>query len=328
MARRDQPAAEELTVATIAFGLAAAGVLALASAAMPGRAGAAGLDGLDFDTPSGAEGDRGRVTVGFQSVYTDGGVDGDGDAGPGVRTDTRNLLLALDYRFAEHWSVHLSLPYIVKRSLGDPGLHDPARLAAPYDGEFLDDGDWHGAWQDWQLGVTYLGHWHGFDVRPHAVLTWPSHDYTYFASAAPGRHLRKLRVGADVSRRFGRTNLHWSAGYSYEFVEEVLGRNLDKHHYRLSTRWDLSPAWSLDAFANARYSNGITPADLAGQVPRSELWHHHDQLLRHNYVLAGLGASWRFADRWALSASSAWPVRADRMPRVRHAWDLQLSRAV
>lgn len=290
----------------------------------PLAAQADGIEGLVLDGDG--QGERGRISLGFQSVHTDGSVDGSGNPGPGVRTDTRNLLLAIDYRLAEKWSLHLSIPFINKRSLGDPGLHNVRFLAVPRESAFIDDGDWHGAWQDWQLGLSYHTHWHGLKVQPHAVLTWPSHDYVFFASAAPGRHLRKLRVGTDVGRRFGQGNVHWSLGYSYEFVEKVLGYDLDKHHYRASLRWDVSPTWALHGFANARYSQGIKPTDLAGRVPWSELWYQHDRLLRHNYVLAGVGATWRVNDDWSLSASSAWPVQSDSMHRVRHAWDLQLSR--
>lgn len=322
-AEPSHPARPSLPAPGPVFAMVSAVALALVAA----PAHADGLAGFDLDAPTGVAGDRGRITIGFQSIHSDGGVDGGGNATPGVRTDTRNLMLALDYRFADHWSLHVSLPYIYKRSVGDPGIHNTRFLTVPRDSNFIDDGDYHGAWQDWQLGVTYHAHWKGLDVRPHAVLTWPSHDYVFFASAAPGRYLRKLRVGADVSRRFGRSNLHWSAGYSYEFVEEVMGYNLDKHHYRLSGRWDVTPSWSLNVFMNARYSNGIEPSDLAGRVPRSELWYQHDRLLKHNYVLAGVGATWRINDRWALSGSAAQPVRADSMHRVRHAFDLQVSRS-
>jgi hypothetical protein len=42
-------------------------------------------------------------------------------------------------------------------------------------------------------------------------------------SAATGQRLKRLRLGFDASRRLGRSNFHYSAGYSYELVEEVLG---------------------------------------------------------------------------------------------------------
>lgn len=303
---------------------ALAAALSLApAAACADESGSISLDlGLDADTHK-----RGRISIGLQSIHTDGNVDGSGNPVPGVSTDTRNLLLALDYRLTGRWWLHVSMPYVVKRSLNDPGLHNVRFLAQPRDSNFIDDGDWHGAWQDWQVGVNYDGHWRGLAVRPHAILTWPSHDYVFFASAAPGRYLKSLRLGADIGRRFGQSNVHWSVGYSYEFVEEVLDRDLDRQHYRLAARWDVSPAWSVSAFANARYSNGIRPSDLAGKVPFSELWYQHDRLLRQNYVLGGLGATWRMNDDWAVSLASAWPIESDSMHRIRQAWDLQLSRS-
>ncbi|ODS64517.1 MAG: hypothetical protein ABS41_02135 [Arenimonas sp. SCN 70-307] len=295
------------------------------AALLPTLACADGVDLLELSPDEPAA--RGRISVGFQSIRTDGNVDGSGNATPGVSTDTRNLLLSLDYRLAERWSLQLSIPFVDKRSVGDPGVHNVAFLAQPRQSAFIDDGDWHGAWQDWQLGVTHHGHWRGLKLQPHAVLTWPSHDYVFFASAAPGRRLRSLRLGADIGRRFGRSNLHWSLGYGYEFVEEVLDYDLDRQHYRASLRWDVSPSWSLSLFSNARQSQGIKPSDLAGRVPWSELWYQHDRLLRHNYVLAGIGAGWRINDDWSVSGSSAWPVEADSMHRIRHAWELQLSRS-
>lgn len=303
--------------------LAAALLLAFA----PAAAWCDDLAGLNLDQPSGTAGNRTQLTIGFQASHSDGNVDADGKASPGAKTDTRTLLLSLDHRFADHWSLQVSLPYVLKRSVDDPGLHNTRFLTVPRESQFIDDGDYHGAWQDWQVGVTYHGAWKGLDVRPHAVLTWPSHEYVFFASAGPGRYLRRLRLGADVSRRFGSSNLHWSAGYSYELVEKVLGYNLNKNHYRLSARWDVSPTWSLAAFGTARYSNGIERKDLAGQVPRTELWFQHDRLTTQNYVLAGVGATWRFRERWALSASTAVPVRAESMHRVQNTWDLQVSRS-
>lgn len=299
----------------------------LALALSPGLAWGDGIDGLALDGGGDEDGGRGRFTIGFQSVHTDGNVDGSGNALPGARTDTRNLLFAVDYRIAGRWWLHASIPFVDKRALDDPGVHNTRFLASPRDSAFIDDGDWHGAWQDWQLGLSHHGHWKGLKVQPHAVLTWPSHDYVFFASAAPGRRLHKLRLGVDVGRRFGRGNVHWSLGYSYEFVEKVLDYDLDKHHYRASLRWDVSPTWSLSAFATGRYSQGIRPSDLAGRVPWSELWYQHDRLLRHNYVLAGTGASWRVNDDWSLSASAAWPVQSDSMHRIRNAYELQRSEA-
>lgn len=279
----------------------------------------------------GPEPARGRISIGFQAVHTRGSLDGSGGDLPLLRdleTDSRSLTFSIDYRVNERWSLSASLPYIRKRAVNDRGAHRPSRLAVPRpDSEFLDDGRYHGTWQDWQLGVTYHTGVAGFDVRPHAVLTYPSRDYTFFASAAAGQRLARLRLGFDASRRLGHSNFHYSAGYSYEFVEKVLGHNLDKQHLRLSGRYDFSPQLSASVFAVGRRSRGLDPAIFFREfLLGSELWYQHDRLLRHNYGLAGIGATWRFNDTWSISGSTARMVWGDSIHDIRYAHEVHVTR--
>ena len=283
----------------------------------------------DFGNPEPA---RGWISVGFQAVHTRGSLDGSGGDSLFLRTletDSRSLTLSVDYRINQRWSLNASLPYIRKRAVNDRGFHNPARLAVPRpDSQFLDDGDYHGTWQDWQLGVTYHAGFAGFDVRPHAVLTYPSRDYTFFASAAAGQRLKRVRLGFDASRRLGLSNFHYSAGYSYEFVERVLGNNLDKQHLRLSGRYDISPQLSANVFAVGRRGQGLDPAIFLGQSQLgSELWYQHDRLLPHNYGLAGLGVTWRFNDVWSISGSTSRMVWGDSIHAIKYAHELQFTRA-
>lgn len=300
------------------------GLLAAAAAAQPPEAVPA------MELPAAAA-NRGWLSLGFQSVLTGGSLDAGGDQIPqlaGIRTDTRTLLLALDYQLGRRWSVHASLPYVRKRALDDPGAHDPSALARPQpDSRFLDDGDYHGTWQDWQLGLGYRHALGRTALRYHAVLTYPARDYTFFASAAAGQRLTRLRLGFDASRRIGASNVHLAGGWSYEFVERVLGRNIDKQHLRLSTRWDFAPQWSASVFATARRGNGGVPSDFFRERPLgSELWYQHDRLLRHNYGLAGLGMTWLVSDDWAVSAAASRMVWGDSIHEIRFAGELQLRR--
>lgn len=282
----------------------------------------------EFGSPKPA---RGWISLGFQAVHTRGSLDGSGGDLPFLRdlqTDSRSLTLSVDYRLDERWSVNAALPYIRKRAVNDRGFHNPARLAVPRpDSKFLDDGDYHGTWQDWQLGVTYHTDFAGFDVRPHAVLTYPSRDYTFFASAAAGQRLGRLRLGFDISRRLGSSNFHYSAGYSYELVEKVLGNNLDKQHLRLSGRYDVSPQLSASVFAVGRRGRGLDPAIFLRESRLgSELWYQHDRLLRHNYGLAGIGVAWRFNDVWSISGSTSRMVWGDSIHDIKYAHEMQVTR--
>lgn len=282
----------------------------------------------DFDGPGPA---RGRISLGFQAVHSEGSLDGGGAKTPFLRnlaTDTRSMTLSVDYRLNDRWSLYASLPYIRKRAVRDAGVHNPAALAVPRpDSTFLDNGRYHDTWQDWQLGVNYDTRLVGFDVRPHAVLTYPSHDYTFFASSAAGQRLKRFRLGFDASRRLGRSNFHYLAGYSYEFVEKVLGENLDKHHVRLSGRYDFSPQLSANVFASGRRGQGGVPSDFFRErAIGSERWYQHDRLLRQNYGFAGVGATWRFNDTWSVSASTSQMVWGDSIHDIKYAHEVQLTR--
>lgn len=285
---------------------------------------------IGFDAPEPA---RGRMTLGFQTVHTKGSLDDSGDATPFLRnleTDTRSLALAVDYRMSDRWSLQASLPFIRKRAVNAPPAHNPARLVVPRtdDSDFIDDGRYHSTWQDWQLGLSYHTMIAGFHVRPHVTVVYPSRDYTFFAAAAVGQRLKRLRVGVDASRRLGRTNFHYAAGYSYEFVEEILGVNIDKQHFRLSGRYDFSPRLSADVFAVGRRARGLDASIFPAEARRgSELWYQHDRLLRQNYTLAGFGATWRFNDDWALSAATSRMASGDSIYDLKYAYDLSLTRA-
>ncbi len=283
---------------------------------------------------------HGHVSLGLQGGHTEGLVNSTGGRfNEALATEVRSISLGIEYWLAEDWSVYAALPFISKRALHDPGLHDQSRLLVPHpESAFLDDGKYHSAWQDWQLGLTHHVALGALHIASHVVLTYPSHDYTFFASAPVGQHLRKLRVGVDVAQRFGQSNLHYSLGYSYEFVEridDILVRgvqygniNTDNQYLRASLRYDCSPTLSVRAFANRRTGNGLVNSDVRAIDPglTSELWYQHDRLLQYNYAIAGMGSTWHVSEQWSLSASAATMVWVRVNHDMKYAYELQVLR--
>lgn len=287
-----------------------------------------------FGSPGGEPASRhGQISIGYQVAHTEGLVNQDGaHFFDSFATDVQSLNLDVDYWLGERWSVHASLPFIRKRSVNDPGSHNLNILTVPHpESRYIDDGEYHGAWQDWSLGVEYHASLGTFEVTPHLYIGYPSHDYTFFAAAAVGQNLKKARLGADVSQRVGRSNFHYSVGYSYEFVEEVFDINTDKQHFRLSAWYDFSPQLSARVFANGRKGKGLTNADVnridPGPNRTSELWYQHDRLLTYDYAIAGIGSTWRFNERWAVSASAASMVWVRVNYDLKYAYELQLLRS-
>ncbi len=288
-----------------------------------------GAGRFDFDAPDTGSG---VMSLGFQTLSTQGSLDADGgDASflRNLRTDSRSVILGIDYRFNSRWSAYVSLPYIRKRARNDIGAHNPTRLVpARPASEFIDDGEYHGTWQDWQLGVGYHTVIGGFDVQPHAVLTYPSRDYVFFGSAATGQRLTRFRLGFDASRRIGRSNAHYAFGYSYEFVDRVLDRNVDRQHLRLSGRYDFSPELSATVFASARRGHGADGDEFFMDRPLgNQRWYQHDRLLKQDFGFVGLSATWNLDSRWALSGSRAWMVSGANQHDVEYVYELQLRRA-
>lgn len=267
---------------------------------------------------------RGTLTIGYQMQHTKGLILDNGDIPGTTTTDARILFVAVDYMLDDHWEAHVELPFIDKRSSGGPGAHDPSILAVPHpEAEFLDDGRYHGAWQDWVVGVSYHTDWGRFRVEPHLVAQIPSHDYSHFANAAIGQNLWRVKLGVDFTRRLQSSNFYYTAGYSYEVWEKVLDTTLNKHHFRASAGYFFSPQVTGWVFANARIGQGLNTTEV-GSDRTTELFYQHDRLSEHDFVIAGIGSSYRINDNYSISVTGGRMVWGRNVHDLKYAYDVAL----
>jgi hypothetical protein len=182
----------------------------------------------------------------------------------------------------------------------------------PGDGEDidrLDDGEWHGGWQDFGVGLRLR--WieprpgQPWGVTPFVIYQWPSHDYTFFAHAAIGSRQKRLIVGATAGRQFGPRfqKLFVQAQYSYSFVEEILDVNTNNSSLNLDLGYHFTPRFSARAMLMLRKTHGglDIPTDFPDRT--SELFFHHDQIQRVDYVNWGLGANYAISERYSVAAN-------------------------
>lgn len=270
---------------------------------------------------------RGTIAVGYQFQHSKGLLLGDGSIRGDTTTDTHIMFMAVDYMLDDHWQAHVELPFIRKRSSGGPGAHDPSILTIPHpEAEFLDDGNYHGAWQDWILGVSYHTNWGRFAVEPHLVIQIPSHDYSHFANAGIGQNLWRVKLGVDVTHRLASSNFYYTAGYSYEVWEKVLDTTLNKHHFRTTAGYFFSPNVTGWVFANARKGQGLDSTEI-GNDRTTEIFYQHDRLAEHNFVIAGLGASYRINDNYSISVTGGRMVWGRNVHELKYAYDVALFRS-
>ena len=247
----------------------------------------------------------------------------------GGEARSESLMIGLDYGLAERWSLSASIPLIRKRYRG-PAPHRPALLDPPNNtAPFIDDGTYHGGWQDFRLGLHYATQAAGFLLSPYVVAHVPSHSYPHFGQAAIGQNRYKLQFGVGIGRVLETQPFYYRLDLSHTFVQRTLGRDVDHSIVDLSLGWLARDRLALYVFGRKKVGNGVEPTDFAffGPPPfRSEAWYQHDRLFPHEYELVGLGADWAVGRHYSLALSVSRMAGGNYVQRIDSATSLTLTR--
>lgn len=274
---------------------------------------------------------EGSVSVQAQVVTDHTHFDYRGNEIGESRISTQSLQLKLDYGLTDRLALSASAPYLRKRFVRVPGGAPPHEDTfghgdhdhehAGFDFEDLDDNQYHGHWQDFSVALRYRWIDAPVAITPFVSYGWPSHDYTFYAHAAPGTRQNRFTLGSFLGRRFGPPwqNTYLQGYYSYTFVEEVLGIKPNYSTLYLELGHAFNERWGARLHATYRKTHegldfpvdfpwrGAAPApeDLALQ----ELFFHHDRIQRVDYLNLGLGGSYALSERYSLSLdwmTTAW----------------------
>ena len=271
-----------------------------------------------------AEPYRRQMTFTYQYFETEG-LGTDSGTLPSGRTYGHAIDFEFNQALGERWMLTAGLPLITKRYEG-MAPHTPWTIVPPRtDSEFLDDGDYHSDLQDLRVGIRYLATDGPLIIEPFAMLGVPSHDYTFFAQAAVGPQLDRLELGVDITYQPPFSNFFFKFAPSRELVEETLGYNVD--HWRLDAEvgYFVNAAIDVRFFVSGRDGNGLS----AFEFPRrdDELWYHHDQITRHNYLNAGAGVDWALSDRNRLTTALLRMVHAQDVHALKYAVSIGMARS-
>lgn len=276
---------------------------------------------------------HGWMSIGYQNTYIDGFfVPVPGGKAPIGAVRVQSLSLNAEYFFADRWSGYLGIPFIESRYGGDsPHCASQAPLqcrgatvpAQPHpESKFLDDGHYHGTWQDWNIGLTYHTNVGDYLIKPSVTAYIPSHNYTFFSQAAPGQDLLKLEVAVELAHQFELSNLYYRVNLGHVFAEKTLGQSIDHNRLDLEVGYFLNDAWTVKAFALGKYGNGYT----GGYDQTTELWYHHDQRAMHNYANVGAGFDYRIDAKNTLSATVQRLVWGQFVFDFKYSFDVRLTR--
>ena len=259
-------------------------------------------------------------------------------------TDSHVALLSGDYALSDRWTVFAATPYVQKRFnpgelfAGDPhNPNDPWWIDfVPPDKRFIDDGSYHGGFQDLSFGISYLAVDGPLTVSPYLGYGFPVDDYPFYAKAAIGGNLWNIPVGVDLGYIPYFSDWHFRGNLAYVFSEEPLDINVDYWLGYLSAGYWFAPRFSANLFLSAKYVRDglVMPWDFTddptyGNYPDAFdtiYWWQHDRLLRHRFVNAGIAVDYFLNDRYLLSGSYFTGIWAEQTNEVDYAFTLALTR--
>jgi hypothetical protein len=226
---------------------------------------------------------EGSVSIVYQNYYTLGHYDLQGRPNTNGATHTKAVALEIDYGLTDAVGLVIGVPFIASRYTGPPSYFVAGIRTVPGP---LDDGRYHGAFQDFRVEIRRLFLAGSVAVTPFAAGTVPSHGYETRGEAVPGRGRAELQIGASVGLPVDRllpgAHLH---------VRYGLGAAAPKNGYSaVRSLVDLEGGLNVLPRVGVR---GILAWQLRNKGPLApELaadWANHDRYIIGNFLNAGAG---------------------------------------
>ena len=223
--------------------------------------------------------------------------------------------LDVAYNVSDDWTLSGGIRYFTGRYSGPavncPTTAPPQCAHAPVvtppkpDAPFIDDGNYHGAWQDWHIGAAWHTNIGSYFITPSVTAYIPTHSYPTYGNAYVGQDLHQLLVGAQLQHQFELTNFGYSLSYYYAWSEHVLGINTGYERADAELDWFVNEKFKIDGFLTGREGFGIRANTVLpkGGSPVGIKWYERERLVQHNYHAVGVGFGYDLNSRYTVSAS-------------------------
>lgn len=246
--------------------------------------------------------------------------------------------LDASYNLDGNWTIFGGVRYFTGRANTPPMfINCPSTTAAPecanyppqtpqHPGEpFLDDNKYHGAWQDWNLGVAYHANIGNYYVTPSATAYIPTHSYPTYGNAVVGQDLRQLLLGVTLAHQFDFTNFYYKLGYGYALSQHVLGIDTGYQRFDGELGWFVNEKFSVRGFVTGRAGFGARAG--LGAPSFDEFWYERQRITQHDYHAYGLGFDYGIGDRYTASASVQREFWGDSVYDFKYAIEARLTRS-
>ncbi|HUE85119.1 MAG TPA: hypothetical protein VMO26_03505 [Vicinamibacterales bacterium] len=259
---------------------------------------------------------EGAISLVLQNLEFGGHFDEHGEKLDGAVPSRAYIgIFHFEYALTDRVAVTARLPYVASKFTGHDDEPATAFLREQYEefqrthpeatGSSLDTGELYSTFQDFNLTLRYNAlDRGGVAVTPVIGVTIPSHHYRTIGEAAPGQDRRALHVGVNIGRLLDPVlpNAYVHGRYTYAFVEDLLGINLDRSAAELEVGYAITPIINARALVNWARTHGGIP--FSRSLEDAFLFLAHDRLLAVRYWHAGVGATVSLTD--SIDLDGAW----------------------
>ena len=244
---------------------------------------------------------EGTVTLTLQDNFVKDHLGSDGRRFDVGHIRTFIAFQDIDYGITDKLAFDISIPFVLSKYYGPK----PHQLP-------VDDGKYHGNFQDVRLNLRYNMRVHPFAITPFVALGVPSNDYIYFAHSAAGTNQREFVFGSSFGRNLEPIlpRAYVQGLYAFLIPEKIMGIRT----YRSRLDWDVgyfvARRLAFRALGDLQIGHsglevGDPPTDLGDfpvRKPTDPIWRHHDQTSRISYLNVGGGASFALTRSWSVFA--------------------------
>lgn len=222
------------------------------------------------------------------------------DSGP---TTSRSVLVDVTYGLTDRIAISFGVPWVAAKYVG-PSPHPLADLSGPtprfYGATPLDDGTYHGTFQDVRFDIRYNLTKKGMVLTPFIGTSAPSHDYVTLAHAAPGQRLKQLQIGVSGAKMLDNAvpGLFVQGRYAYGIAQKALDISHNRSNVDLEVGYFVTPKLRVMALGAGQLTHGgidMVPSPRLN-LPASQFL-HHDQITRINFLNVGGGAAYSITEK-------------------------------
>ena len=240
-------------------------------------------------TPSKGEGTLG---ITYQNYYFTGHLDPEGQDDRNGAAHAKAVLTEFEYGVTDSLALSVSLPFIASKYTGSPAGSAFGPLVLPVGP--LDDGRYHGAFQDWRFELRYRTvSTRAVSLTPFVALAVPSHRYETSGEAVPGKHRRETLVGVNGGVPFEAflRGAYIHARYSYAVVQRVRGARLNRSNVDIEGGAAIIPRVTLRGVSAWHIAHDHGSIAFEDALHDPALWRIHDREVGASFVNAGGGVT-------------------------------------